>query len=193
MNKPNGYDEARETGSFTPVELGGHFAVIKQVAERDTKNGKPMVVVIFDFMAPDKQPDYFANAFEADDREEKKWPFNGTKYIMVQDFNDASKTSRAFKSFITCFEKSNNVTIKWGGSDWGKQFKGKKIGVVFGEEEHEYDGETSMRRVPKFFCEFDKVKDAGVPTAKYLPKATKPTATAPVEGFSLINDDEIPF
>ena len=195
MQKPNGYDEARESGSFTPVDLGGHYAIIKQVAERNTSSGKPMIVVLFDFCENDKQPEYFAEAFENDNREEKKWPFNGSKYIMVQDYQDPNKTSRQFKTFCSCVEKSNNINIKWGGSEWGQQFKGKKIGVVFGEEEHEYDGETFIRRIPKYFCAWDKVKDAAIPEAKYLNAKPTPAASATKapEGFSFISDEEIPF
>ena len=193
MQKPKGYDEARETGSFTPVELGGHYAIIKQVTEKESSTGKPMIVVLLDFCKPDPQPGYFAAAFEDDNREEKKWPFNGSKYIMVQDFKDPSKTSRQFKTFCSCIEKSNKMEISWGGSDWGKQFKDKKIGVVYGEEEHEYDGERSMRRLPKYFCQWDKVKDAAIPEPKYLSGDGPAPAPKAPEGFIPVSEDEIPF
>lgn len=198
MKKPNGYDDAREIGSFIPVDLGGHYAVIKQVTEKDSQTGKEMIVVLFDFCKPDKQPDYFSNAFREDNREDKKWPYNGSKYIMVHDYQDSSKTSRQFKTFCTCVEKSNNFDITWGGSDWGKQFKGKKIGIVFGEEEHEYEGKISMRRVPKWFVRFDKVAEAEAPAPKYIdgagPKQAQKESTD--SEFMTIPegaDDEIPF
>lgn len=192
MQKPNGYDEARESGGYTPVELGGHYAVVKQVVEKQSSTGKPMIVVLFDFCEPDKQPGYFAESFESDNREDKKWPFAGTKYIMVQDFQDTNKTSRQFKTFCSCVEKSNNMTISWGGSDWSKQFKGKKIGVIYGEEEQEYDGEKSMRTLPRFFCQWERVKGAAIPAAKYL-TISEPVVPKAPEGFSMITDDEIPF
>lgn len=129
MQKPNGYDEARESGTFTPVELGGHYAVIKQVTEMQSGTGKDMIVVLIDFDKKDKQPEYHSKAFQSNDRPDKKWPFNGSKYIVVSDYNDSSKTSRAFKTFCTSFEKSNNCSIQWGGSDWGKQFKGKRLAL----------------------------------------------------------------
>lgn len=192
MQKPNGYDEAREGGTYTPVELGGHYVVVKQVTERQSSTNKPMIVVLFDFCDPDQQAGYFASAFEQDNREDKKWPFQGTKYIMVQDYKDPTKTSRQFKTFCSCVEKSNNMTISWGGSDWGKQFKGKKLGAIYGEEEQEYDGETSMRRLPVFFCQWEKVKDANVPEPKYLNKgAAAPKAKA--TEFIPVSDEEIPF
>ena len=201
MNKPSGYDEARTSGEFTPVELGGHYAVIKQVSETQSSTGKDMVVVLFDFSDQDKQNGYFLRAFNDDTRDPKKWPFAGSKYILVADYNDPKKTSRNFKTFCTCVEKSNDYTIQWGGKNWAQQFKGKKIGVVFGEEESEFDGRISMRRVPKWFCRWDAVKDAETPKPKYINGVgpAQPKASAPAtdeNGFVSIPegaDDEIPF
>ncbi len=199
MQKPEGYDEARVNGGFVPVELGGHFAVIKQVSETQSSTGKDMIVVLFDFCSPDAQEGYFMDAFKNDVREEKKWPFNGSKYIMVNDYNDPKKTSRNFKSFCTCVEKSNNMSIQWGTANWSQQFKGKKIGVVYGEEESEWDGRITMRHVPKWFCDWDKVKDASIPNPKYLNGAT-PSGSAPKvtgnEDFMTVQGDteeELPF
>lgn len=197
MQKPTGYDEAKASGDFTPINLGGHYAVIKQVSERQSSTGKDMIVVLFDFAANDTQPDYFRKAFDDDTREEKKWPFGGSKYIMVNDYNDPSKTSRNFKTFCTCFEKSNDTQIKWGGASWAAQFKNKKIGVVYGEEEHEYDGKTSMRRVPKWFCTLDRVETASIPEPKYINgKAPVAAPTSTASDFMQVNseeDEEIPF
>lgn len=204
MQKPTGYDEARETGNFTPVNLGGHYAVIKQVSERQSSTGKDMIVVLFDFAKEDSQPGYFTDLYNSSDRngQEKKWPFAGSKYIMVKDYSDPSKTSSAFKTFCSCAERSNNFEIAWGGNNWAAQFKGKKIGVVFGEEESEYNGEIKMRRNPRWFCTYDKVPSQNTPNPKYLNGST-PAANAappkPVEdanGFLGIPEgaeEEIPF
>lgn len=198
MLKPNGYDDAKTIGEFTPVELGGHYAVIKQVAERETSTGKGMIVVLFDFCKPDKQAGYFSTQFENSDKEDKKWPFAGSKYVMINDYNDPQKTSRAFKTFCTCVEKSNNMQIAWTGNGWGKQFAGKKIGVVYGEEEQEYNGKVSMRHVPKWFCAYDKVSEQSVPNPKYLNGFSPAPSTQAKkdDGFMNIDDatdEEIPF
>lgn len=197
MKKPNGYDETRESGTFDLVELGGHYAVVKQVSETQSSTGKDMIVVLFDFDKNDKQAGYHSQAFNNDSREEKKWPFNGSKYIMVHDFNDPNKTSRAFKTFCTCIEKSNNYSIQWGGASWGAQFKGKKIGVVYGEEENSYDWKTFMRRVPKWFCNIDGVATARVPEAKYLPGHNSQPVVTDANGFIAVPEnadgEDIPF
>lgn len=194
MNKPSGYDDVQVGGGFTPVDLGGHYCQIKQVAERKSSTGKDMIVVVFDFVKPDAQEGYFMEQFKNDVREDKKWPFAGSKYIMVNDYQEPSKTSRQFKSFCTCVENSNNYQIQWGGNDWAAQFKGKKIGAVYGEEEHEYDGKVSKRRLVRYFCSLDAVKDAKIPEAKLLKNVSRPVAN----DSSFINipegtEEEIPF
>ena len=204
MLKPNGYDEAR-TGEFTPVELGGHYAIIKQVTEMTNKNGNPMVVVLIDFADNDKQAKYHSTAFKNDDREDKKWPFNGSKYINVQDYNDPKKTSTDFKRFCKSFEHSNNCEVQWTDSNWGAQFKNKRIGVVYGEEENEYDGKITMRHSLRWFCSWDKVKDQSIPKPKYLngtgpaaPSAPANDNTKSVNSYvnnmtSAADEEEIPF
>lgn len=193
MQKPEGYDDV-QVGGFTPVNLGGHYCVIKQVAEKKSSTGKDMIVVLFDFCKPDTQENYFMNLFTNDVREDKKWPFAGSKYIMVNDYQEPSKTSRQFKAFCTCIEKSNGYDIQWGGNNWAAQFKGKKIGAVYGAEENEYDGKITMRHNPRYFCNVDAVKDAKIPEAKLLKNVTGVVTDS--NGFAAIpegTDEEIPF
>ena len=40
MKKPNNFENTQANGEYTPVELGGHMIVIKQVEERQSKHGK---------------------------------------------------------------------------------------------------------------------------------------------------------
>ena len=195
MNKPMGYDDV-QVGGFTPVELGGHYCAIKQVSEKKSSTGKDMIVVLFDFVVPDAQVDYFMDSYKNDVREEKKWPFAGTKYIMVNDYNDPNKTSRQFKSFITCVEKSNNYSVQWGGDNWTQQFKGKKIGAVYGEEESEYDGKITKRHLVRYFCSTDVVKDAKIPEAKLLTAVQSSIPNTDMSGFVTVaegTEGELPF
>ena len=190
MQKPNGYDEV-QVGDFIPVELGGHHLIIKAVREQDSKNGKPMIVVAFDFAKNDKQPGYFSEQFDKDVRPDKKWPNNGTQYIMTMDSQDQSKTSKNFKSFITSFEHSNNVTAIWG-EKFCDQFKGKKIGGVFGVVEEEYNGKVSKRHKLRWFCDDNKADSADIPQEKLLNTSSAKSS----DGFVNVVDsveEEIPF
>lgn len=192
MQKPNGYDEVKVGGDFTPVELGGHHMIIKGVKEQTNKNGEPMIVVAFDFAKNDKQPEYFSELFDKDIRPEKKWPFNGTQYINTMDYQDKSKTSKSFKSFITAFERSNNTTAVWGDK-FCEQFKDKKIGGVFGVVEEEYNGEIKKRHKLRWFCEDNKADGQQIPQEKLLNSSTSPKNSNDFMSIPDGSAEEIPF
>lgn len=175
MNKPNNYDNTRSGGSFTPITLGGHRAIIKNVEERTSRNGKQMAVVSIDFAAEDSQPKYFEEQYRSDTRPEKKWPFQAVQYIVTED--GEGNTSRSFKSFCTSFENSNDIKIKWGGSNWGAQFKNKRIGAVYGEVEEEYNGEIKTRRRIRWFCDDHKAAEQDVPAKQLYKGAATTTPT----------------
>lgn len=195
MQKPNNYDQTQAGGDFTPVELGGHKLIIKQVSETKSKNGKDMIVVLFDFAPEDSQAGYFTEQFANDIRPDKKWPNQATQYILTEDAE--GKCNRSFKSFTTCVEHSNTgFTTQWGIDNWGAQFKNKKIGGVFGIVEEEYNGERKKKRKLRWFTAYDKALDAEVPEEKLLPAGTA-TPTPSADGFlytgDAIGDEEIPF
>ena len=198
MQKPNGYDEAKASGDFTSVELGGHYLVIKQVSERQNKNGQPMIVVLFDFAHNDKQPGYFMDQFKNDIRPDKKWSNQATQYINVYDSD--GNTSRSFKTFTTCVEHSNpGFAVVWGDG-FCQQFKDKKIGGVFGEQMDFYNGDEKKKRVLRWFVSSDKVKDAAAPeiseTQAYKSYKANGGAASQTADFMSIPDflsDELPF
>ena len=192
MQKPNGYDEVQTGGDFTPINLGGHTAIVKRVRETTSKNGKPMLQVAIDFSADDAQPGYFHAAFEADTRSDKKWPYQATQYILTEDQN--GKCSRSLKSFVTSVENSNNAECT-GGKGFEFWFTNKKVGVVFGEVEDEYNGELKTRRRIRYFCSYDKAKEQKIPDKKFFTGVPKTTTTS-ADGFMSIPDtmeEEIPF
>lgn len=191
MQKPNNYAATKIGGQYTPISVGGHHMIIKQVSETTNSKGKPMVVVLMDTAQNDTQPGFFSNEFANDIRPEKKWPYSGTKWINTED-NDGN-CSRSFKSFITAFERSNNCEATWG-ENFSKQFKNKKIGAIYGEVENEYNGKTSMKHELRFFCEDAKVDDAKVPDPVYLDKAKTPAATSDdFVGVPETTEDDLPF
>lgn len=194
MQKPNNYDNTTATGEFTPIELGGHTAVIKRVQESTNSSGKPMIIVAIDFDKQDIQPEYFAKQFAADTREDKKWPYQGMQWITTED--SEGNCTRSFKSFISSVEKSNNAECAWGDG-FEKWFVGKKIGAVYGENEEEYNGEVKTRRKLRYFCQYDRAKDASVPEKRFLKEPAKPAVNiSSVNDFMNIPDgadDEIPY
>lgn len=194
MQKPNSFDDVNAGGEYTPIVVGGHHAVIVSVKEQKSSTGKDMIVVALDFAKNDAQPGYFKDQFDKDTRSDKKWPYQGVQYIVTEDAD--GKCSRSFKGFITSFERSNNVTTNWGDK-FVNQFKNKKIGVVYGEVEEEYNGEIKTRRRIRWFCEDAKVERQNVPEKKYYTgPLNKPASKPNDDGFMNIpegTDEEIPF
>ena len=193
MQKPNSFDEVVAGGEFTPIEVGGHHAVIVSVKEQKSSTGKDMVVVALDFAKSDKQAGYFKAQFDNDTRSDKKWPYQAVQYIVSEDAE--GKCSKSFKGFITAFERSNNITTNWGDK-FCDQFKNKKIGVVYGEVEEEYNGEIKTRRRIRWFCEDAKVDSSAIPEKKYLNSASAIAATTTDTSFVNVPDsaaEEIPF
>lgn len=205
MVKPNGYDEAQTMGrQKEEIALGGHHLIIKQVNETVSSTNKPMIVVLFDFDQTDKQAGLLMKEFKDDDRADKKWPHRGTQYIMVNDYQDPSKTSRSYKTFCTCFEQSNGVKINWveDSAAWAAQFKNKKIGGAFGVVHSVYQGKEIERTELRWFISDDKVSTCQVPMDKLLNEnqkkqlATSDTQETDNNGFINIPDNvdtELPF
>jgi len=193
MKKPQNYDNVK-VGGYIPPMVGGHHIIIKQVTETQSKAGKDMIVVLFDFDKNDVQPGFFTKEFKDDVRPDKKWPHAGTAYILCED-QKSGDCSKKLKSFITAFEKSNNCDAVWGDKFAG-QFKNKKIGGVFGEVENEYNGKITMRHELRWFCETDRVDGATVPDPVLLNKEPAATNQKADDGFMNIPDggeEEIPW
>ncbi len=184
MQKPNNYENVK-AGGYTPPALGGHHIIIKKVVEGQSKKGKPMITVLFDFADNDVQPGLFMEEFKNDTRENKKWSRSGTAYIVTVDENgDCSKN---LKRFITSYEQSNGIPEN--GAVWGdkfaEQFVNKRIGGVYGEVENEYNGKRSMRSELRWFCTDDKVDGVSIPDPVYLKNAA-PTSN---NDFTAIPDN----
>lgn len=192
MQKPNNFDNTQTGSDFTPVRLGGHHLVIKKVEETQSKAGKDMIIVAFDMATGDDQAEYFTKAFAEDIRPDKKWPRNGRQYIVVNDAD--GNCSRSFKSFITCVERSNNGFVTQWNDKFAAQFKGKRIGGVFGEVENDYNGKTTMRHELRWFCDDSKADSASIPQPKYLQNSNR-TAAAPTSFMPVPDGEEgdIPF
>ena len=195
MQKPNNFDNVKAGGDFTPIELGGHHLIIKQVEETESKTGRPMLKVFFDFAKNDSQPGYMAEEYKNDIRADKKWPHAGTQYILSEDSD--GNCSKSFKSFITAFESSNKCEAIWG-EKFAQQFKNKKIGGVFGEVENEYNGKVTMRHELRWFCSDEKVDGAAIPAPKLLSNGNGNGSGGSVSNIPDVNvpdgtDEESPF
>ena len=174
MKKYSDVKFERTSGGRETLPAGGYVCRILKAEETTSSTGKPMLKVAFD-IADGDFTGYFMNLFNerksyADDPKEVKWPFSGTKWILL--FNNEGKTNRDFKSFCTALEDSG--TEVWKGDTFdAKGLKDAQIGIIFRREEHEYQNVTSWRTVPFGFRSVKTIESGAfnVPEDKPIVKA----------------------
>ena len=166
LNKAKNYDEVQVNEDFTPLELGGHKGIIKNVEEyKNPINSNVSLKVEVDTDKIDKQPGYYQEQYNSNTSSDKKWPSGAVKYVSLKDDENCVKM---LKGFITAVENSN-ANFKF---DWSKdtnQLIGKKVGLVFGWEEYtKQEGSTGVSTKLTHFRSFDKVDSVKIPKVKLL-------------------------
>ena len=163
--KPKAYDEININEEFEKLELGGHKGIIIKAEEYTSDfSGKKSLKVYVDTASDDKQPEYFKKQYENDTRIDRKYPNGAIKYVPIGEEENQIKM---LKSFITAYENSNNCQFDWN-KDW-EQLKGKKIGIIFGQEEYtSQDGTTKLATKLREFRSIDKVDNVKIPKVKLL-------------------------
>lgn len=195
ITKGNDYDKTEAFGSgFKSLPNGGYVCKIIKAEETKSKTGKDMIHIAFDIAEGDYK-DYFRDLFNkrkdrADDPLNVKFPFEGQMWIPVNDYEDQNKTSRKFKGFCTALEGSGTRVWNDRNEFMIDTLNGALIGIVYQNQEQEYQGKTSWRAIPWGCRSTDSIRsgDFFVPEDKPLSVAD----TMP-EGFQKIQDSEIPF
>ena len=198
--KPKAYDEINIIEEYEKISLGGHKGIIMKAEEYTSpQSGKTSLKVSVDTSKDDKQPEYFAEQYKNDNRIDKRWNNSAIKYISLGEEENQVKM---LKSFITAYENSNGCQFDWG-KDW-EQLKGKKIGIVFGQEEYtSQDGTTKLATKLNQFRSIDKVDNVKIPKVKLLDGSyveyeeyTKSSADKAKDLFGSsveISSDDLPF
>jgi hypothetical protein len=191
FRKPKDYDDVKVGGDFKILPADGYVCEILKAEETKSRAGKDMIKFIFDISEGDFAG-YFKDMYDnwkasSDDPKSVKWPFTGTKWILL--LNNEGQTNRDFKSFCTALEDSGTDVWKNDTFD-ATALKGAKLGIIFRREEQEYNGATSWRTVPWGFRSVKAIEDGSfnVPEDKALPERTLTDA----DSFSAMEDD-IPF
>ena len=198
--KPKTYDEISINEDFERLELGGHKGIIIKAEEYTSDfSGKKSLKVYVDTASDDKQPEYFKKQYENDTRIDRKYPNGAIKYVPLGEEENQVKM---LKSFITAYENSNGCQFDWD-KDW-EQLKGKKIGLIFGQEEYtSQDGTTKLATKLNQFRSIDKVDNVKIPKVKLLDGSfmeyedyknrSVNTAKDIFDDVVEISDDQLPF
>ena len=201
ITKPKAYDEININEEFEKLELGGHKGIIIKAEEYTSDfSGKKSLKVYVDTASDDKQPEYFKKQYENDTRIDRKYPNGAIKYVPLGEEENQIKM---LKSFITAYENSNGCQFDWN-KNW-EQLTGKKIGIIFGQEEYiSQDGTTKLATKLNQFRSIDKIDNIKIPKVKKLDGTyvdyeeyinSKNSSNEPFSDFGNIVEisDELPF
>ena len=200
ITKQSDYEQTAAYGQgIKTLEKGGYVCQILKAEEVTDKNGNPMIHIAFD-IGEGENKFYFRNLFnsrkEKNDKEfkETKWPFEGQMWIHTTDYEDRNKTSRQFKGFCTALEDSG-VKVWNENAFLIENLKGASVGVVFRNEENEYNDKSYWRAIPWGFRSIDVIRtgDFFVPDDVSLKQKPSDSAPIPQSGYTQLSETDVPF
>ena len=186
IKMPNDWRDKAFTVGSQRLPAGGYVCKVTSTEIRLSRTGNEGLIVNFDIAEGDYK-DYFAN--------NPNIAWIGSMWQNTP--NGDPRRDGFFYGMLTAFEESNpgfKIQVDAQGNLVETCLEGKYIGVVFRDEEEEYNGSTFFRAHPYQFRSADKVRkgDFKAPQPKTLAKPEPQQMTIP-EGFEQISDDDIPF
>ena len=176
------FDKVQASGDFERLPAGGYVIRI-QSAKDDHPQGateNSMLRITYDIAEGPEAGRYMNEPAE-----------NDYRHQFIRSYKE--KALGMFKAFTNALEESN-PGYKW---DWKEQaLTGKILGVVIGYEEYEAnDGNIKERQRIASCISADRVRkgDFKVPELKKLESSSRPTPSGIPEGFSPLNDPDLPF
>lgn len=187
----NDYATVQAYSDFPTLPKGGYVLKVMGVSQKTNSMGAYLQIGMD--VAEGEYKDFFTKQYTNDSRSEKKW---GCNFLLSIPKDDGSEkdgwTKRAFKTFTTALEESNNGYH----FDWDEnKFKGLLIGGLFNEREYEKnDGSIGKSVNLAKVCAAEKIRtgDYKLPEDKLLNKAAATDASGFVNVDPSITE-ELPF
>ena len=193
------YDKSKRRTSFQQLPKNAYVLKIMGAKEESNKNTSGRhLTIIFD-IAEGEYKDFFADQFEKNTNEDKKWPGDGTYYLTIPEDGGEEWKFTNWNSFFADLEDSNNGFVFNGDP---KQLKGKLIGGKFHIEQTENNGNVYDHTRLRWTCVADDVrkgKAGKLPNDKLISGTKRPAASIGSGSPDFVNvpddvtEEEIPF
>ena len=208
IRRPNNWNEVKEFSDRQKLPLGAYVCKVKKAAVQANEYGEQLCI-LFDIVEGEFSG-FFNEDYKNNTNENKKWKGVLRQFIPKDDGSEKDEwTKRSFKGMTAAFEKSNPGFV-WNWDE--NSLAGKMVGILFRNEEWEYEGKTGWTVKPYRAISVDKVRseDFRLPNDKPLKKIefsysvggygtgsgySVPDYSAPVSNFALLDDSdaELPF
>lgn len=194
IRKPNNWNEVQEFSDRQKLPLGAYVCKVKQVRIQDNSFGDQLCM-LFD-ISEGEYAGFFQKDYNGNAAQDKKW--RGVLRVWIPNDDGSEKdeiTKRSFKGMVTAFEKSN-PGYQWNWNE--NSLVGKDIGILFRNEEWDYNGKHGWAVRPFRTISVDTVRDESytLPKDKPLSATTNvaPTATNNgYNGYMEVETDDLPF
>ena len=169
IRKPNNWNEVQEFTDRPKLPLGAYVCKVKKTVIQSTDYGAQLCV-LFDIVEG-QHKGYFYNDFKANQNQDKKWKGVLRQWLPKDDGSEKDEwTKSSFKGMVTSFEKSNpGYQFDWNEAS----LVGKLIGILFRNEEWEYDGKTGWAVRPFKAISVDSVRSGEFTLPKDKPLKKK--------------------
>lgn len=186
------FDKVQAPGNIENIPAGAYICDIKSAKEVANRNSNGThLEILFDVLEGDYK-EFFAKDYRSQNREDKFWRGIINQNIPDENSQKYEQQCKFFKRFVNAVEESNSG-YHW---DWNEAaLKGKKIGVVFGEQEKQSQRGTVY--TVSYASEMVSVEDVKankvrIPAKKELQKPTTNSFQfVPLD--APISEDDLPF
>lgn len=208
INRPSNWDNVQAFSDRQKLPVGAYICTIVQANIQNNSYGDQLCVG-FDISAGE-WAGFYEEDFRQNQLKDKKWKGVLRLWLPKDDGSDKDEwTKSILKGFITAVEESNRG-YTW---DWDERsLKKKEIGILFRNEEWEYEGKTGWATRPFRAISVDAVEDGSITIPKDKPLKNKPVAaaagydiptfgsysvpaSAPTSDFTMLEDEDaqLPF
>lgn len=195
MKQFNGFEDAKKAAQASggqKLPAGAYVCEVVGVAYNNGENGKSDYIIVQFDIAEGEFKGFFKKQYEENQNDNKKYKGTTRIYVPTDDGSENDeRTKKSFASWTSSFEDSN-VGYSW---DWDeKKWKGKLVGIVFGETGTRIDDKDVIYTEARFAVSADKVRKGTAPVAKFKEKNGYGTSSS--NGWMNVSDntpEELPF
>lgn len=192
IKKPQNWETVQAIADRPRLPLGAYVCQIKKAVVQNNGYGDQLVI-LFD-IAEGEHSGHFERDYQANQNADKKWRGVLRQWIPLDNNSDEDEmTKRVLKGLVTSIEKSN-PGYRW---NWDEtSLPGKALGVLFRNEEWEWQGKNGWAVRPFRALSVDSVRNGDFTLPKDKPLKNGGSAAASMNqqtGFQEVTMDDLPF
>ena len=181
------YETTREYTDFQKLPAGAYEITIIR-AEDDGK----ALCLLFD-ISDGEFKDYYRNKFAEDRKNFPDAKYKGVFRLWYPNGGEYDdKAKRRMKTALKTIKEDNNLSVDFTHEWDGAALKGSRTGMIFREQEYDYNGKHGFTVQPFTTISLEKLHSGNyvIPEAKRLSSSAPASATGFVD---VSGEDDLPF